>query len=395
MGDLKTRYVETAVREDLPTKMVFLGGPRQVGKTTLAQMIAESAKTAVYLNWDHRPHRQAILGAKWPPETDFLVFDEIHKYARWKSLIKGIWDTRGRHQHIMVTGSSRLDVFRRGGDSLLGRYHYFRLHPFSLRELSGSKPPATAFPKAAPDLVLDTPGTGLDDLLRLGGFPEPLLAGSERTLKRWQHGRFERVFREDIRATEAVHELSQVELLGALMPGRVGSPLSLRSLAEDVEVSPVTLKSWVELLSRNYYVFKVPPYHRRLERALKKEAKYYLWDWSEVEDRGARFENLVGSHLLKFSHWFEDVFGLRVELYYVRDREKREVDFLMVWEGRPWFLVECKLRADRTFTHLQYFGKKLGVHRLCHVTLEGEDDYLDRSGGVRVVPASKFLMALV
>lgn len=389
------RYLESHIAEDLDQRMVFVGGPRQVGKTTLARLVGEDFKTTTYLNWDNRSHRRALLDGHWPPETDLLIFDEIHKYPRWKGLVKGLWDTRPSDQRIMVTGSSRLDIFRRGGDSLLGRYRYYRLHPFSLRELNAPSAAMSPFPTERPRLIFDQEGGDLDMLLTFGGFPEPCIAARQRTLKRWQKERFERVFREDIRETETVRALAQVELLGSLIPGRVGSPLSISNIAEDVEASPKTVKNWIELLARNYYLFRVPPYHRRLERALKKEGKYYLWDWSEAEKEGPRFENMVAAHLLKFCHYYEDSHGIDAALYYLRDLEKREVDFLVVWEGEPWFLVECKVGAPKGLGHLRYFADKLGIEQRYCVTASDQHDYLDRTTGVRVVPASKFLMALV
>ena len=299
---MKKRYLEKTIGEDLSEKMVFLGGPRQVGKTTLAQYIASLSGNSGYFNWDNRSHRNEIMKEQWSPDMKMLVFDELHKYRKWKNLIKGIWDTKTPGQRIMVTGSSRLDVYRRGGDSLQGRYHYYRLHPFTLKELSGNPIPALKCPDNPPVLVFGKEDFDLQHLLKFGGFPEPCLAGTERTLKRWQRQRFERVFREDIRDVETVRSLSEVELLGTMIPERVAAPLSFKSLAEDIEVSPNTVKTWVELLCRNYFMFRVPPYHRRLQRALRKECKYYLWDWSEVPDMGARFENLTASHLLKYCH---------------------------------------------------------------------------------------------
>jgi predicted AAA+ superfamily ATPase len=387
--------LQVIVEEDLATKMVFLGGPRQVGKTTLTRLIAAQARAPAHFNWDRREHRQAILAGGWSPETDLLVFDELHKYPGWKSLIKGFWDTREHGERILVTGSSRLDLYRRGGDSLLGRYHYFRLHPFSLREIAEGNPLAAKFPKGTPKLAFDHESGDLKTLLRFGGFPEPLLASSDRVLKRWQRERFERVFREDIRDLEAVRSLSQLELLGGLLPGRVGSPLSLLSVAEDLEVSPKTVKSWMDLLARNYYAFRVPPFHRRLARALKKESKYYLWDWSEVPDEGARFENLVASHLLKYCHFVTDSHGIQVELHYVRDVEKREVDFLVTWEKQPWILVECKLTPGGSHGSLEYFGGKLEVAGRYLVCRDGARDHIDRASRVRTIPAARFLMALV
>jgi hypothetical protein len=389
----RDRYLETAIKEDLEKKMAFIGGPRQVGKTTLARRLGDAASHAVYLNWDFQPHRLAIKSAHWKPETDLLILDEVHKFPRWKNLVKGIWDTKSENMRIIVTGSSRLDTFRRGGDSLQGRYHAYRLHPFSLREVNNLNPPddlsATSlsdFPEAL---------TGLVDLQRWGGFPEPFLAGNDRQWRRWRRERFDRVFREDIRDTELVRALGQVELLAALMPPRIGSPVSIRSLSEDVEASPKTVQSWLDLLCRNYYLFRVPPWHRRLDRALRKESKYYFWDWAEAPEGGQRFENMVAGHLLKFCHYAQDVFGWRVELYYVRDREKREVDFLVVWEQQPLVLVECKSRPDRMYTSAAYFARKLGVKAAYVVTLDDKADYVERKNGVRVIPASRFLSGLV
>jgi hypothetical protein len=375
--------------------MVFIGGPRQVGKTTLARNIARGARCPAYFNWDERRHRQAIRAQEWSPETDLLILDEVHKAPRWKRFIKGVWDTREHDERILVTGSSRLDVYRRGGDSLQGRYHYWRLHPFSLREACLQEPRALRSTASPPALEFPAPGAGLEDLLRFGGFPEPFLTGSERSLKRWHRERLERVFREDIREVEAVRSLAQLELLGAMLPERVASPLSMASLAEDLEASPKSVKAWVELLARNYYLFRVPPFHRRLARALKKESKYYLWDWSEVKEPGPRFENLIAAHLLKFCHFHTDSWGVDVELYYLRDTLKREVDFLVAWERSPWMIVECKLSAHDPAPSLAYFGSALNVPLRFRVTLKAATDSLDKESRVRTIPASRFLMALV
>ena len=391
---MKARYLEPSIREDVNEKMVFLGGPRQVGKTTLARITASQFKSLTYLNWDSRPHRKTIMNTQWSPDTEVLVFDELHKYRRWKNLIKGIWDTRSPGQKIIVTGSSRLDIYRRGGDSLQGRYHYYRLHPFSLKELSTPSGSTPAFPNQPPALEFAQPSSDVAHLLKFGGFPEPCLSGSERTLKRWQRQRFERVFREDIRDVEPLRSLSEVELLGSMLPERVASPLSFTSLATDIEVSPKTIKAWIELLCRNYYIFRVPPYHRRLQRALKKEAKYYLWDWSEVANDGARFENLVASHLLKFCHYFQDVFGLAVDMFYLRDMEKREADFLLTWEKTPWLIVECKLTAGGSLTTLNYFADRLAVSQRFQVVQQDGVDHAEKKTRVRTISANRFLTAL-
>jgi len=318
---------------------------------------------------------------------------EIHKFDKWKNHLKGIWDTRLNDEKICVTGSSRLDIYRRGGDSLLGRYHYFTLHPFSLQERDDHSPSLT-MPSQCHELVFKENSSNLADLFKLGGFPEPLLDGRERTLRRWQNERFERIFREDIRDVEKVRSLSQVELLGTLLPKRVASPLSLASLSEDVQTSPKTIITWMDILCRNYYCFKVMPYHYRLERALKKESKYYLWDWSAIDENGARFENMIGSHLLKFCDFYHDVFGIKAKLWYLRDREGREVDFLVTWGETPWFMVECKLTGGPARA-LNYFGERLGVKQKFLVTLDDSHHYLDKSTNIHVIPAGKFLTALV
>lgn len=395
MIQLHTRTLERSIHADLSTKMVFVGGPRQVGKTTLSKMLGAMFTAPQYFNWDSREHRLALLKNRWSPETDLLVFDELHKYNRWKGWIKGVWDTRQDGESILVTGSSRLDVFRRGGDSLLGRYHYYRLHPFSVAELEGAKGVKEAFPKQPPELRFAKPSPNLERLMRWGGFPEPLFAESDRTLRRWQKERFERVFREDIRDTENIRALSQVELLGQLLPARAASPLSFQSLAEDLEVSPKTVKSWMELLCRNYYAFKIPPYHRRIDRALKKEAKYYLWDWTEIMDEGARFENVIASHLLKFCHYYEDIFGISAELYYVRDTLKREVDFLVVWDKHPWLLVEAKSSPEQKLPSLVTFAEALHVQHRFQVCRESGIDYADKPSGIRTLSADRFLTAFV
>lgn len=391
---MKKRYLHDLVLDDLDRKMVFIGGPRQVGKTTMASMIAKGFKRSAYLNWDSRPHRRGILDGRWSPDAEIVVFDELHKYARWKSLVKGFCDTRPQGQKMIVTGSSRLDVYRRGGDSLMGRYHYYRLHPFSLAELENAPVPMD-FPKGPPVLDFDITGSGLSELLRFGGFPEPLLSGRERVLKRWQRQRFERVFREDIRDTENIRSLSLVELLGGMLPRRVGAPLSMSSLATDLEVSPKTVALWIDLLCRNYYIFKVPPFHGRLHRALKKAAKYYLWDWSEVPGEGERFENLVAAHLLKSCHLYQDAFGIEMNLFYLRDQQKREVDFLVAWEGEPWCIIECKLIPGKGLTNLNYFAERLGVAQRFQVVRRCGVDHLDRRTGVRTLSADRFLMAWV
>ena len=272
--------------------MVFLGDPRQVGKTTLAQSLIKKYQDGhpAYLNWDSDMDRRMIRKRQWPASEPLIVFDEIHRLKTWRNFIKGVYDTLKNTHSFLVTGSARLDHFRNGGDSLLGRYFYYRLHPFSLPELVYSK-------------------HNMDKLFRFGGFPEPLLEQSQRNLKRWHLGRLSKLVKSDLRDLETVKDLDKVELLAEELPNRVGSPLSVRSLAEDLEVDPKTTKRWIGILDSLYYCFQIAPFGSTKIRAVKKEQKLYLWDWSQIEDEGVRFENMVACHLLKFCHFHQDVNG--------------------------------------------------------------------------------------
>ena len=393
---MKTRYLQSIIEQDLKTKMVFLAGPRQVGKTTLARMTAKGYSHPVYLNWDNPDHRQKITRMHWSPDADLLILDEVHKYPDWKNLVKGIWDTRTSDLHVLVTGSSRLNIFRKGGDSLSGRYHLHRLHPFSVKEYSPkSNESFQIHREKLPELNFSVKTDGRAGILAAGGFPEPLLASNKRQWRRWKRNRFETVIREDIRDTSRVNLITKLETMGSLLNERVCSPLSMNSLAGDLQVSPKTVKSWLSVFCENYFAYKVPPYHKNLERALRKESKYYLWDWSVLEDQGKRFENMVASHLLKLCHFISDVYGYSLRLFYLRDTDKREVDFLMVWENNPWFIVECKNKPGGRLTPIKYFADRLEVVKRYMVVREDGIDYLEHNSSVRVMSASRFLNALV
>ena len=317
----RARYLEPQVRRDLRRKMVFVAGPRQVGKTTLARRLL--GRGVGYLNWDVAADREAILRGELPP-SGFWVFDEIHKYRLWRNLLKGLYDARRPHQRILVTGSARLDFYRYGGDSLQGRYHLLRLHPLSAGELG-----------------LRTPGE-LRELLTLGGFPEPFFGGSDREARRWSREYRNRLVREELTSLERVTDLGRIELLMVRLPDLVGSPLSVNALREDLQVSHATVANWIAILERLYAVFRVAPFGAPRIRAVRKEQKHYHLDWSQVPGDPQRFENLVGAHLLKWAHWLQDTEGRDVELRYFRDVDGREVDFVVVEGRRPTHLVECK-----------------------------------------------------
>lgn len=371
VSSLPIRYLSGLISSDLQKKMVFLGGPRQVGKTTLAQSLIPDYFDGhpAYFNWDSNLHRAKIRKQQWPQDQELLVLDEIHKFKGWRNFVKGLYDTSKNTFQFLVTGSARLDHFRRGGDSLLGRYYYYRLHPFTLSEL----------------------GFGADNakkLFQFGGFPEPLLEGDLRTLKRWHQNRLSKLVKHDLRDLETVKDIDKVEILAEELPRRVGSPLSMRSLAQDLEVDPKTVKRWVGMLDSLYYCYQISPFGSPKIRAVKKEQKLYLWDWSQVEDLGARFENMVAGHLLKFCHFHEDANGEKMELRYIRDTDKREVDFVVIQNRKPLFAVECKLKSGNLSPHLKYFKERVKIPRYFQVFLEGKDEYL--SDGIEVCSFESF-----
>ena len=383
------RYLTEPIRQDLKEKMVFISGPRQVGKTTLAKTFLERREHQYY-NWDNRADRKKILAAQWPAVDSVIVFDELHKYKNWKGWIKGEYDSHGARIRFIITGSARLDIYRKGGDSLQGRYHAHRLHGFSVGELQKTPP------ILVPGKKLEFPEKLEHDLLpalfQFGSFPEPFLKQNKRGLRRWQRERLDRFFREDVRDLENVRDLSSMELLASMLEDRIGSLLSLQSLREDLEVSHRAVSHWMTIFERLYHCFNVTPFTHKAIRSLKKAAKVYLWDWSVVPDEGARFENLVACHLLKMKHALEDQEGYRIGLHYLRDAGKREVDFLVTAEGKPWFAVECKTASRTPNPALNYYGERLKIPYLYQITREeGIDTF---NGRVRVMPAGKFLGAL-
>jgi predicted AAA+ superfamily ATPase len=389
------RYLTPYIQNDLKNKMVFVGGPRQVGKTTLSRAwIAKPYSKPLYLNWDHRLDRQKIMQSEWSKENDLIIFDEIHKYPKWKNLIKGYYDVEKEDHDFLVTGSARLDVFRKKTDSLQGRYHYYRLHPFTLAEVQGNHhiplPFSDPFEKVGP---LEKKNQTLDLLLEFGGFPEPLLAQDKKALRRWHNEKIERLFREDINEVEKIRDLQSMKLLSDLMPKKVASLLSINNLANDIQVSHVAVSSWVSILESYYYHFRVYPYQSDRFRSLKKESKSYLWDWSEVSDEGARFENLIAMHLLKLAHLLYDSEGYRVNLYYLRDKDQREVDFLLTVDEKPWMAIEVKLSDQVVSNNLRYFQEKLNIP-FAYQVVKTEGVRIQKKN-IWVVSASDFLNHLV
>lgn len=364
------RYLTPYILHDLAKKMVFLGGPRQCGKTTLAKRLIKDhfgSKHSAYFTWDFDDDRRAILKHQWDDNNRLLVFDELHKFPRWKTWLKGIYDTMGDRHQILVTGSARLDVYRRGGDSLLGRYHHWRLHPFTLSEFPAKLSLEDAFHR----------------LMTVGGFPEPFLDGDEREARRWRRDRFERILREDVRDLESLRDISTLGLMVDGLRSRVGGLIVLSNLAEDLQISPQTAKRWLDVLERMYLVFVVKPYTKRLPRAILKPPKVYFYDNGDViGDEGMRFENLVATSLLKRIQFLEDRDGYRYELRYVRDKEGREVDFVIVKDDKVIELVEAKYSDTAISTSLQYYAEKLKPDRVTQIVAQIKRPY--QQGQIKV-----------
>jgi predicted AAA+ superfamily ATPase len=400
------------VKEHFPHgRIAFVVGPRQVGKTTLArELLAARGSADLYRNWDDLDWRRALVrdpygfvDAYRPKRRSgkpLVVLDEIHKYPRWKRYLKGLWDTRNDRVDVMVTGSGRLDVYQRGGDSLLGRYHQYRLHPLTVREVIDPASPNSRYriedTLAALIKAVGPPAGKSRDAFRQlhlwGGFPEPFSRQNERQLRLWHRERRNLIVREDLRDLTRIQLLSHVEELVEMLVLRAGSLVSYNSLREDLQVALDSVRLWTAHLIRLYFVFFVRPYSGKLPRALRKEPKAYLWDWSEIPGEGARFENMVASHLLKWCHFTQDWGYTPLELHYVRDREKREVDFLLTRDGKPWVLVEVKISDTDPGPHMRFFAARLGVKHAFLVVRDLKEP--GTAGDVHVLDAASFLGAL-
>ncbi len=349
-------------------QMAFVAGPRQVGKSTLIDQLLND--NDVLFNWDRPDDRRKILrGSDYLLEQCGLLdlsdaerrkriaFDEIHKFKRWKNLLKGFFDACEGQASVLVTGSARLNVYKRGGDSLMGRYFLYRMHPLSVGELT-SRPYAPRL-ISDPEQISDE---AFETLYRFGGFPEPFTRATDRFYNRWIRLRMEQLFREDLRDLTRVQEIDQLITLSHVLMSQAGSLVNYSALASEVCVSVDTIRRWLTLLESIYFSFRVRPWFRNVAKSLRKQPKVYPWDWSPIEDEGARVECFVASHLLKAVHGWTDL-GLGVfELFYIRDTTQREVDFLVVRDSKPWMMVEVKKsKKEPISSALKHFAEKLNV----------------------------------
>ncbi|MCA8973359.1 MAG: ATP-binding protein, partial [Planctomycetes bacterium] len=272
-------------------QMAFVVGPRQVGKTSATRTLVDEQH---YLNWDDEDDRALITSGptaiathvgleELHAEPVVLVLDELHKYRRWRTILKGLFDRHAAALRIVVTGSSRLDFYRKGGDSLMGRYFVYRLHPLSVGELLDA---------SASEELLRQPrsidaGTW-ERLYSFGGFPEPYLRADRRFSLRWQRLRIEQLVRGDVRDLTRIQDVDQLALLTRVLASHSGSAVNYSNLANEVRTSVDTVRRWIDALESLYHGFVVRPWHRNVARSLRKEPKWYLRDWSAIEDPGAR-----------------------------------------------------------------------------------------------------------
>lgn len=399
MNDIPRLY-EDIVRHHLSRdrQMLFLSGPRQVGKTTLCENLSSK-----YLNWDNASHRAVILGGEEAiaafagldrarAEPVVLVLDELHHFDGWKRLLKGFFDVYGKRVRVLVTGSARLDVYKKGGDSLMGRYFPYRMHPLSVGELL--RPVRPQVEVAPPS---DPGGEVWDALLRFGGFPEPFAKGDSSFLARWHRLRFEQLVREDVRKDTEVRRLDQIESFARILAARSGEQLVWSSLGAEVQASEITARDWTAVLESFFFGFRVRPWARDVAGAIRKTPKWYLRDWSRIKNDGKRHETMLACHLLKAVQLWTDLGLGEYELFYVRDKGGRtEVDFLVSKDGDPWALFECKSGDESVSASLRAVQRATRAPHAFQVVFGLPYEPVDCFGldGPFVVPAKTLLSQL-
>lgn len=369
------RYLEPPIRQDLKRKIVLLTGPRQAGKTTLSKMFSEEFD---YFNYDNAEHRLSLKEKSWDRKKALIIFDELHKLKNWKAWLKGIYDTEKSPPAIIVTGSAKLDTYRKVGDSLAGRFFQFRLHPLDLKEIKNETGEEGLEKK-------------LDRLLKVGGFPEPYLEGDESYYHRWKRSHLDIILKQDMIDLENVRQINSVETLIHLLKKKVGSPISYRSLSEDLQCSDKTVKRWLMILESLYVVFKVAPFHRNISRAILKAPKYYFYDIGQVPDvPGMKLENCVACALLKEIHFREDCLGEKRGLYYLKNKEGKEIDFFITREDTPTHMIEVKWADSEKSHSFSLLGKHFAEMKKIQIVkeLQREKTYSD---GTEIRAAHHFL----
>lgn len=351
--------------------MIFLAGPRQAGKTTFARMVSSTFSNSVYFNWDLVTNKRLLIETptffeninRKDDTPPLIVFDEIHKYKKWKNYLKGMYDEFSDRYKFLVLGSGRLNVFQKGGDSLAGRYFLFTLWPFTLAELGSRRRTFTTFINKPLDVDRAETSAGhiWEHLSRVGGFPEPYLSGKETFYRKWSASYGQQLIREDIRNMTAIKDVDSVEILFSLLPSKIGSPLSMASLSRDIQVSFHSIRDWLDIFESFFLVFRIPPWGKKISRAITKEKKLYLYDYAHIPHEPGKFENMVALELWRaVSNWNDLGLG-DFGLHYVRNKEQEEVDFLITNNHDPFLLVETKLSDDTPSKSLLKFQSILDV----------------------------------
>lgn len=369
------RVQKQLILKDLEKKIVLLVGPRQAGKTWLAKNIAAEFKNNTYLNFDQITDRKIITTQSWLPNTEILILDELHKMDNWKNYLKGVFDTKPERMRILVTGSARLDIYNQLGDSLAGRYFRHRLLPLSLAELAQVNQPSD-----------------MERLIERSGFPEPYLAENDTEANRWRLQYISSVLSTDVFEIDKIYNIKAMQLVFDMLRTKVGSPVSYQSLAEDLAISPTTVKKYIQILEALFIIFRVTPYSKNIARSLLKEPKIYFFDTGLVQgDQGCRFENLVAVSLLKHAFAMTDYKAEEYALHYLKTKDGAEVDFALVHNDKVESMIEVK-HADTSISqaltqwHKKYNYPAIQLVRFIRNEYEGN--------GVQALSAEKYLSNL-
>ncbi len=398
--------------------MVFLAGPRQVGKTMLAKnWLEKKGCSSLYFNWDDISTRQAFvnnsrffesparsLGIRDP----WIVFDEIHKRSRWRDILKGAYDVFGEEFRFLVTGSARLDLFRRSGDSLAGRYNLFHMMPLSIAEtINLQKGPFFLAEESLAQLIksfeeqISRPVSSsveetYQHLWRYGPFPEPFLKQNERFSRKWHQDYLSLVAGEELKGISKVVEIDKVENLLFLMPSRIMAPLSMANLARELEVAHTTVKVWLEQLRRLYLLFPVTPWAKRVARSLRREKKWYFLDWYYVTEESGRLENMVATYLYRACLALTDMGYGNYRLHYLRTLDKQEIDFIVEADNKPILAVEVKLNEIQLSRTLQNRQKWFPGTPTLGVQVVNRREVLQKyPDNTWVISAERFLSILI
>ncbi len=387
-------------------RIVLMAGARRVGKTTLAEMIAEGYANQAYLNWEIPEDRARLIrnpgffeeAERTDESAPLVVFDEINRHRGWRRYLKGAYDRIAGDYQFLVVGSSRMDQPQRRGDSLAGRYYLLHLWPFTQAELGGMSRRAEEF-LGNPLQVSMERHAELAELWRTlseqSGFPEPFLSGRKTSYRRWSSAYTGQLIREDIRDMTGIKAVAELETLYQLLPAQVGQLLAVPALAQGLQVAYNTIRSWLLALQRFFMVVSLAPWSRGIPRAIREGQKIYLWDAPRVTEPAARFENRVALELSRaVAGWNELGYG-RFSLNFVRTKDQQEVDFIITDDGKPVLLVDARAQDPQPSAALIKFQNALRVPAVLLVqTAEGYRRLSNEDQVILVAPACQYLAGL-